>query len=83
MLNCKDAIFLMSKRDEGKLSMIDRMRLSLHISMCHLCRKFEKQITKIGLGTKNVHSDFQLPVDVKSKLKKVLDEMGNSLVENF
>jgi hypothetical protein len=43
MITCKDATQLVVKRNHETLSMWDRMRLKMHLSMCRFCSLFEKQ----------------------------------------
>jgi predicted anti-sigma-YlaC factor YlaD len=44
MLNCKQAVALMSQRMDRKLGLMQRMSLSLHLMMCIGCRNFSKQM---------------------------------------
>jgi hypothetical protein len=43
MLSCKDATYLVVKKEHEKLSMWDKMRIFMHLSMCKYCSLFEKQ----------------------------------------
>jgi hypothetical protein len=74
MINCKEATFLMAKKEEGKLSFAERMKLSVHTSMCSLCRKFEKQTSRIGKESRHVHAEDNLPVYSKDKIEKMFEE---------
>ena len=74
MISCKEATFLMGKKEEGRLSFIEKMKLSVHTSMCSLCRKFEKQTVRIGKESKHVHADDHLPVFAKERIERILDE---------
>lgn len=74
MVNCKEATFLMAKKEEGKLSLIGRIKLSIHTSMCSLCRKFEKQTGRIGKESKHVHAEDSLPVFAKERIERMLEE---------
>lgn len=72
MINCKEATFLMAKKEEGKLSFVGRMKLSMHTSMCSLCKKFEKQSAKIALESKYIHAEQHLPGNVKERIEQNL-----------
>ncbi len=74
MLNCNEATLLMAKKEEGKLSLKARIQLAMHLSMCSLCRKFEKQSHLIGEESKHVHAEEKLPGDLKEKIKRILEE---------
>ncbi len=48
MLNCHDATFLMSQRQERTLSFSERMKLRLHMTMCRGCANFDRQLAGLG-----------------------------------
>lgn len=74
MINCKEATFLMAKKEEGKMSLTERMKLSMHTSMCSLCKKFEKQTSEIGKECKHVLAEDDLSVFTKEKISRMLEE---------
>ena len=74
MVNCKEATLLMAKKEEGKLSLIGRWKLSMHTFMCSYCKKFEKQISKIGIESKYVQANQNLPAFAKGKMEKMFKE---------
>jgi predicted anti-sigma-YlaC factor YlaD len=42
-ITCKKAVDLISKKEEGKLSISQRFRLWKHLAECSLCRRFASQ----------------------------------------
>lgn len=74
MLNCKEATFLMAKKEEGKLSLSKRIKLSIHTSMCSFCKKFEKQTIQIGKESKHLQANDNLPVFSKERIERMLEE---------
>lgn len=74
MVNCREATFLMAKKEEGKLTLLEKMKLSMHTSMCSFCKKFEKQTSKIGRESRHVHTEKDLPVLAKEKIERMLEE---------
>ena len=74
MINCKEATFLMAKKEEGKLSLVGRMKLSMHTSMCSLCKKFEKQSVKIATESKYISAEQLLSRNAKEKIEQKLKE---------
>lgn len=74
MVNCKQATFLMAKKEEGKLSFMDRMKLSVHTSMCSICQLFEKQISKIAEESKHIHAADSLSPVAKERIQKRIKE---------
>jgi hypothetical protein len=43
-LTCEEASFLISKRQETKLTWRESLRLKFHISICEPCTRFAKQV---------------------------------------
>ena len=74
MINCKEATLLMAKKEEGKLSLLGRMKLSVHTSMCSLCKMFEKQMIKIAEESKQIESEDSLPVLTKQRIERMMEE---------
>lgn len=74
MATCEEATFLMAKKEEGKLSLTEKMKLSMHTSMCSFCRKFEKQTMWIGSESKQVQAEDNLPLITKERIERMLDE---------
>jgi anti-sigma factor ChrR (cupin superfamily) len=74
MISCREATYLMAKKEEGKLSFAGRIKLSIHTSMCSMCRKFEKQTSQIGKESRHVHAEDHLPAFAKEKIERMLDE---------
>ena len=76
MVNCKEATFLMAKKEEGKLSLMESIKLSMHTYMCSFCRKFEKQTSTIAIESKYVHAEDNLPVFAKERIERKIDELS-------
>jgi len=43
-INCKQAAALISLRLEGELPLRERLLLGLHLCVCKLCRRFQRQL---------------------------------------
>jgi len=43
-LSCEQATFLMSKKEEGKLSLKEKIQLRLHLRICDFCTRFQQQV---------------------------------------
>lgn len=62
-ISCKKATELVSKKEEGKISLSERYQLLQHMAVCYLCRFFvsqNKQILKSTNEYKNKESDNEL-----------------------
>lgn len=40
---CKEAVDFISKKEEGKISLMQRTQLVSHLAICRFCRAFDKQ----------------------------------------
>jgi len=47
MLNCLEATRLLSERQERPLSLRERLALLFHLSMCRLCRAFDRSVKQL------------------------------------
>ena len=76
MISCKKATYLVSKKEEKRLSWIERWQLRAHLAICSLCRKFEEQSRFIGINAKQLHEHIQatLSPETKEKIKAVLKD---------
>lgn len=71
-ISCKKATYLASKKEEGKLSWIEKIQLRSHMTICSLCRLFEQQTNLITHHAKHAHSDEKLREEVKVKIDRML-----------
>jgi len=53
MLNCHDATRLMSEAQERELSLMERMSLKFHVSMCSGCKNFKEQMSTLRTMSRN------------------------------
>jgi predicted anti-sigma-YlaC factor YlaD len=56
-ITCKKAVDLISKKEEGKLSAVQRFRLWRHLTDCSLCRRFSAQNKMIAKAFSLQHSE--------------------------
>lgn len=72
MLSCKEATYLVSKKEESKLTWLEYVKLRSHLSICSLCKKFEQQTGFIILNIKHTYENRVLSNEVKEKIKSLL-----------
>ncbi len=73
-ISCKKATYLVSKKEEGKLSWIERIQLRGHLTICSLCRKFEIQTGWFGKQARHIHGEVTLSEDGKERISSALGE---------
>jgi hypothetical protein len=77
-INCKTAVDYISKKEEGKLSLVQRFQLWRHLSICYLCKRFDAQnysILKSFKKHSSSHTEhLQLKQEEKQKMIKVLED---------
>lgn len=74
MLNCRQACLLMAKKEGGKLSFADNIRLKMHTSMCSICRKFEEQSQVILKTTAGLEQEGVLSDEAKVGMRRNIRE---------
>lgn len=74
-ISCKKATYLVSKKEEQKLSWLDKIRLRGHMTICSLCRKFEAQTMFIARLAKQDHPEVSLSPESKEKMETALKEL--------
>ena len=72
MLSCKKAALLCEKKLHIKLNLKERVQLSMHLSMCSTCQKFQKENATLETllnrnSTRSLSNNNNLKMDNKSK----------------
>jgi hypothetical protein len=71
-MSCKEATYLMGLKEEGKISMLNRMKLNMHTSMCSFCKRFEEQSKLIKEASPETKSNQPLPVEIEEQLEALI-----------
>lgn len=74
MISCKQATYLISKKEATKLNLAEKIRLGMHLFMCSICRRFEQQSNFIGRMARKMQVHAELPETSKEKMKHSLHE---------
>ncbi len=82
-ISCKEASFLISKKQETKLSATERLKLFLHLRICNTCKLFKKQteflLSVLSANKSTRNTSDKLSETAKEKITKRLeDNMKNS-----
>lgn len=78
--DCEKATRLSVKKEEGKLSVTEKLQLFYHLLWCHVCRRFVKQIRRINSMGSNYHQAIQtnppytLPPESKEKMLQEIEK---------
>ena len=73
-ISCKKATYLLSKKEENKLSWLEKIKLRGHLTICSLCRKFEQQTVFIARNAKHTHEHAILSVEAKERMRHALKD---------
>ena len=75
-LSCKRATFLLSKKEEGKLTLIEKTQLKFHLRLCDFCTRFEKQTKFLSKNSTHLHdpTDVKLSDEKKDEIKSLLKD---------
>lgn len=74
MISCKKATYLLAKKEENKLSWLEKIKLRGHLTICSMCRKFEEQTGFIIRNAHNTPIDVSLRDEVKEKIQTLLKD---------
>lgn len=75
-ISCKESSFLISKRQETKITIPERIKLFFHLRICNTCKLFKKQtdlILSVLSKEKNTDTvDNKLSEEAKNRMSKNL-----------
>ena len=76
-LSCQKASFLISKKQETKLSFVEEIRLKAHLSMCTMCTNFKIQTDVLtqNLKKKGTELSSTKTPDLSSEKKEDLQQL--------
>lgn len=68
-ISCKEAVQLILKKEESKITLVDRIRLWRHLAICSLCRVFSSQNQLLNRGMKQLtQKHYALTDEDKDKI---------------
>ena len=78
--NCREATYLIEKRQHVRLTVRERLHLLIHLSGCSVCRLFQRQSRMINSMVKRMFADRageerRLGEEVKREMQEKIDEM--------
>ncbi len=78
-ITCLQATFLLSKKEEGRISLLERLQLRIHLSICAFCKLFAIQTQYIGKHATHSHEHQSVAMsnEVKQNLAKVMQQLQN------
>lgn len=84
-ITCKQASFLMNKKQETPISYFEKLRLYIHIIKCKTCKIYQRQLfALLKMVSKKEKKLYLLDNQSKSKLKSILNaEIDNSTKSSF
>ncbi len=76
--NCKQATFLIEKKQVGTLTLREKLELKIHLAGCSVCRVFEQQSIAInkmvkGLFHASQHGEMKLDETFKNELQERIE----------
>ena len=82
MPSCKEITQLVSEGMDRRLPWRKRLAIRLHLSLCRLCRRYEKQLRLLRAGTRRYADPEQniaeksLSTAARDRLSRALDRKG-------
>ena len=76
-ISCKHATYLVSKKEESRLTFLEKARLKFHLSICSFCRLFQEQTHLIGKHAKHAEEYHLLKLSdvAKAKIKQRINDL--------
>ena len=68
LISCKDATNFISKKEEKKLNLLQRLQLTIHLIICEFCKLFYKQNNFLINNIKNLSTEESL---TESEIKEI------------
>ncbi|MCT4624558.1 MAG: hypothetical protein N4A46_13135 [Schleiferiaceae bacterium] len=78
LLPCEKASILVLKREEGKISGIEKVQLWMHTLICGLCKEFEDQNEFINVNMEKHYHNGSHSVELTKEEK---EKMKNAILE--
>ena len=81
VFNCKQATLLSLKKEEGTISVKERLKLCYHLLYCKYCRRFAKQSSIINKQGNHFSNSlfFDPPHLLSSQKKKIIQDQIDTL----
>ena len=67
IISCQQAVKFISQKEEGKLSLKQRLQLWQHLGICAICRIFEKQNKVIIHHAPHLHEHINASLSAPQK----------------
>jgi hypothetical protein len=77
MITCKEATNMISKKEEGKISLPGYLRLWFHLSICKMCSLFNKQNKLIIKQAGKLHQHIHDELSTQDK-QAIINQLENS-----
>ncbi len=74
MITCKEATLYISKKEENKLSVSERFKLSIHLLICKFCKLFYRQNQFLAVEMKHIHTNAELSGLDKKNLEQLIEK---------
>lgn len=76
ILSCKEATFLVEKKEQGKMSLKEAIQLKIHLWICKACKIYAKQskvIDAIFRKKSQIKTESKLDENIKQKIIKKIN----------
>ena len=77
MMTCKEVSTLVSMEQVDEAPLTRRMGVSLHLMMCRHCRRFRRQLLRLGRVARLIAGDFEREPTAGFE-GRILDRLGGS-----
>lgn len=80
MISCKEAALLSEKKDEGKLTLGEKLKLRVHVMICKMCQVVQMQNKFVIEHAKHTEQNLKdkLTTQEKEEIAKKVFKEGDS-----
>lgn len=78
-ITCKHATEYMVRKEEGKITLLQRYQLWKHLAVCRVCKLFDRQNKVVSISLKNaspIHSPSLDSMDREIMIRAMMEDDG-------
>ncbi|CEN38941.1 conserved hypothetical protein [Capnocytophaga cynodegmi] len=79
ILPCSEISLLIEKKMAGRLSFLEKIRLSSHLRVCRLCKTYHKKVTFLDKSLQNTEINSKKTSFHNSEIQLFKDKMKENL----
>jgi hypothetical protein len=79
MRGCKELTRMMASGELEDAGLMERMRVRLHLMICHNCRRYKRQLGSIAEAARQIGQELSQPGELQGVEARVLGRVSEEL----